>query len=71
MFLYSILTKQSQELEELEKRNGVRKALSSEAVSKAIADVNRKIAASIQSFMVSRCAAGQHESLTLTKTSKG
>jgi hypothetical protein len=53
MFRYSILVKHSQELEELEKRNGVRKNLGAEQISKAIADVNRKITASLQGFMVS------------------
>jgi hypothetical protein len=41
-------------LEELDGRNGVRKNLGAEQISKAIADVNRKIAASVQGFMVSK-----------------
>jgi hypothetical protein len=40
------------ELEDIEKRNVVRKALSADMISKTIAEVNRKITASIQSFMV-------------------
>jgi hypothetical protein len=47
--------KHSEELEELDGRNGIRKNLGAEQISKAIADVNRKIAASVQGFMVSEC----------------
>jgi hypothetical protein len=52
----------SKELEEVEKRNGVRKTLGAESIIKAIADVNRKIAASLQSFMVSHCDLGDGSS---------